>query len=74
MDHKRNMRADAGPAWSAADIAANPTMSPCVQICTLNDEQYCIGCRRSLDEIVGWAGMSVEDKLRVMDELPNREA
>ncbi len=74
MDEKSNITAAGTSSWSAAQIAANPTMSPCVQICTLNDRQFCIGCRRSLDEIVGWVGMSVEEKARVMAELPTREA
>ena len=74
MEQKRNITAADTPLWSEAQIAANPTLSPCVQICTLNDQQLCIGCRRSLDEIVGWAGMSAAEKARVMAELPSREA
>jgi predicted Fe-S protein YdhL (DUF1289 family) len=28
--------------------------SPCVRMCTLDDDDICIGCGRSLDEIKQW--------------------
>ena len=28
--------------------------SPCIGQCTLNDDNVCLGCFRSLDEIVQW--------------------
>jgi|GEM_PF-505000 len=32
-----------------------PTIaSPCVRNCCLNEEDICLGCFRSLDEITGW--------------------
>lgn len=32
-----------------------PTIaSPCVRNCCLNEEDICLGCFRSLNEIVGW--------------------
>jgi len=32
----------------------------------------CIGCRRTLDEIARWGGMSDQERERVMAELPGR--
>ncbi|AEF98831.1 protein of unknown function DUF1289 [Methylomonas methanica MC09] len=29
--------------------------SPCVRNCCLNEQNICLGCFRSLDEICGWA-------------------
>lgn len=46
--------------------------SPCVQVCTLDEGQICTGCRRSLDEIVGWPGMSNAEKRAVLSELSFR--
>jgi uncharacterized protein len=46
--------------------------SPCVNICTLDEQQVCLGCRRTLDEIVAWAGMSAQDQRRIIAELPHR--
>jgi uncharacterized protein len=30
------------------------TASPCVRNCCLNDDDICLGCFRTLEEIVGW--------------------
>jgi hypothetical protein len=32
--------------------------SPCVRMCTLDDDDICLGCGRSLEEIKGWASFS----------------
>lgn len=36
--------------------------SPCNDICTLDNEKICLGCFRSLDEIIHWAEM--DDTIR----------
>ncbi|TVQ49416.1 MAG: DUF1289 domain-containing protein [Gammaproteobacteria bacterium] len=46
--------------------------SPCINICTLDDQQRCLGCRRTLDEIAEWSGMSAETQWRIVAELPQR--
>ncbi len=33
---------------------ASRPMSPCVNICTLDDEHVCMGCLRCLEEIIAW--------------------
>jgi predicted Fe-S protein YdhL (DUF1289 family) len=30
--------------------------SPCTGVCRLNDREVCVGCGRTLDEIVDWRG------------------
>ena len=47
-------------------------MSPCVNICTLDDEHVCMGCLRRLDEIIAWATMSGEEQWALVDELRQR--
>jgi predicted metal-dependent HD superfamily phosphohydrolase/predicted Fe-S protein YdhL (DUF1289 family) len=38
--------------------------SPCVRICTLNEQDECLGCGRTLADICGWTAMSEPDKQR----------
>ena len=52
-----------------------PVLTPCVGVCRLDDEGYCLGCHRSGDEIARWALMDDDARLRMMDEvLPQRAA
>ncbi len=53
----------------AADVA-----SPCVQTCTLNIDDICIGCGRTIDEIAAWGSMSVAARRAVLATLPQRIA
>jgi predicted Fe-S protein YdhL (DUF1289 family) len=43
----------------ANDVAhgaqSRPTASPCVRNCCLNQNDICMGCFRSLNEIVEWS-------------------
>jgi predicted Fe-S protein YdhL (DUF1289 family) len=36
--------------------------------------RYCLGCKRTLDEIGRWSEMSEAEHARVLAELPQREA
>jgi predicted Fe-S protein YdhL (DUF1289 family) len=55
-------------------IATPPVIeSPCVRICSLDPaSDVCLGCGRTLDEITRWYGMSVDERRRIMAELPAR--
>lgn len=46
--------------------------SPCIQICTMDEEGMCYGCRRTEDEITNWSMLSDEERTRIMDELKSR--
>jgi hypothetical protein len=51
----------------------SPPLTPCTGVCKLDAQGYCIGCRRTLDEIARWGTMSNAERLRCMDEiLPKR--
>ena len=41
---------------------AGPTPSPCVRCCTLNERDECLGCGRTLDDILRWTAMSEPEK------------
>ncbi len=47
-------------------------MSPCVNICTLDDEHVCMGCLRRLEEIIAWATMNGEEQWALVEELQRR--
>lgn len=47
--------------------------SPCVSICKLDEEEeYCLGCRRSLNEIRDWPIMTPEEKRQVLAKIAER--
>ena len=49
-------------------------LSPCILICTLDEDKQCLGCARTLDEISNWALMTAEQQWQVVDALPQRRA
>ena len=47
--------------------------SPCVGVCTIDAPSgLCAGCGRTIDEIVGWGGLSQAERVAVMAMLPAR--
>lgn len=49
--------------------------SPCIGVCTLDAEGYCIGCLRTSAEIGAWSILPPGERCRIMDQvLPQREA
>ncbi len=41
-----------------AAVEGSRTPSPCVRRCTLNEQDQCVGCGRTLADICGWTAMS----------------
>jgi len=48
-------------------------LSPCILICTLDDDKVCLGCGRSLQQISLWALMNKDEQWAIVDELAARE-
>ena len=49
-------------------------LSPCVGICELDDDGFCLGCLRSTAEISRWSQMNDDERLQLMEMvLPRRE-
>jgi predicted Fe-S protein YdhL (DUF1289 family) len=49
--------------------------SPCNKICVMDAEQrYCLGCRRTLDEIARWGALSDEERRAILMALSTRGA
>lgn len=51
-----------------------PISSPCVNICCLDDEDICLGCYRSSDEICQWGSMDSEARKEVLKKVAERES
>lgn len=41
-------------------------VSPCVRNCCLNENDICLGCFRSIDEICQWAGATEREKQKIL--------
>ena len=47
--------------------------SPCNKVCVMDAEQrYCLGCRRTLEEIAAWGSMTDEERQAVLKQLEQR--
>jgi predicted Fe-S protein YdhL (DUF1289 family) len=46
--------------------------SPCVKLCSLDEQGYCVGCLRTGDEIGRWTSMSAAEQWHVVAELKRR--
>ena len=47
--------------------------SPCKLICKYDDEKVCVGCRRTMDEIVNWPDYSDQERLLVLKRIRDRK-
>ena len=47
--------------------------SPCIGVCRLENE-VCVGCGRTTDEVVGWYDMSDAEKQTVLNRLEKEQA
>lgn len=43
-----------------------PVMSPCVNICALDEQDICTGCQRTVGEITRWGRMDNDERRRVL--------
>ncbi|NTJ42614.1 DUF1289 domain-containing protein [Agrobacterium larrymoorei] len=47
--------------------------TPCIHVCLLDDDTgLCVGCHRSIQEIMGWAAYSDAERQKIMLDLPGR--
>lgn len=50
-----------------------PVPSPCVSLCKMDaDRRYCMGCLRTIPEIIAWSKADDDYKRAVWAELPSR--
>jgi len=55
-----------------AALQAAAVVSPCVNICRLDAQGLCIGCRRTLSEIAEWSQASDARRLEILSALKAR--
>ena len=48
-------------------------ISPCVALCKLTEEDICIGCKRTIEEIINWRTYTENQKKGVFTRLENLE-
>jgi uncharacterized protein len=46
--------------------------SPCVDICRLDAQGLCVGCRRTIEEITEWSRASEARRREILRELERR--
>ncbi len=46
--------------------------TPCVRNCCLDEKDICLGCNRTLEEIIGWSAMDDEQKKQVLSFCQDR--
>jgi predicted Fe-S protein YdhL (DUF1289 family) len=62
------------PAQAAAAGAAG-VPSPCTNVCRMDARSgWCLGCLRSIDEIIAWPRLDDAGKRAVLTLLPTRRA
>jgi len=49
-----------------ADEFVDSVPSPCVRNCCLDENDICVGCRRSISEIVGWSAATEDEKREIL--------
>tara|TARA_R100000541_G_scaffold807_5_gene4484 strand:- start:432 stop:647 length:216 start_codon:yes stop_codon:yes gene_type:complete len=47
--------------------------SPCINICHLNDNDICVGCFRSSEEITTWKDLDDEARKQILAKARKRE-
>jgi predicted Fe-S protein YdhL (DUF1289 family) len=55
-----------------ASLNTAAVASPCVDICRLDPQGLCIGCRRTLGEIAEWSQASDARRLEILSALKAR--
>ncbi len=50
------------------------TLSPCKGICMMDPRgTYCLGCKRTIDEIGRWTTMDESERQKIVKEIPARK-
>ena len=54
--------------------ATQPVKSPCIEVCSLNHEDVCIGCYRTANEIIEWFSALDERKREILAAIDQRRS
>lgn len=54
------------------DSRGERVQSPCVRLCTLDDDDVCLGCYRDIAAICAWASASDSERLAIIEAAEAR--
>jgi predicted Fe-S protein YdhL (DUF1289 family) len=54
-------------------VSVSAVSSPCIRQCCLDDNDVCLGCFRSLEEITAWGDASDSRRRRILDRAAQRK-
>ena len=55
------------------DDSEEAVRSPCVRNCCLDEDDFCIGCYRHINEITAWHSLSVQEKQNTLKQCQQRK-
>ncbi len=62
------------PSRNPLPELATPVPSPCVSLCKMDEDRvYCLGCKRTIEEIIQWSKSDDNYKRGVWAEIRRRE-
>ena len=47
--------------------------TPCISVCKYNGNNYCIGCKRHMNEIFDWLDYNEDMRIAIMKDLIDRK-
>lgn len=53
-------------------LSPESPVSPCIRCCCLDQNNLCLGCFRTLDEITGWSKMKPAARAAILAEIGER--
>ena len=54
------------------DTDSAPLPSPCIRVCALDENDICVGCYRSMEEICAWSSASEAEKRGILENAVRR--
>ena len=55
------------------EVTAAKISTPCIRKCQLIDDSYCLGCKRTWQQIKNWSKYSEEQRLEIIEELKRKK-
>ncbi len=48
--------------------------NPCIEVCQYDDNEICIGCKRTRKEAKSWWRLTDQEKLEVLEKIKTRRS
>jgi predicted Fe-S protein YdhL (DUF1289 family) len=55
------------------EVTAAKISTPCIRKCQLIDDSYCLGCKRTWQQIKNWSSYSEKQRLEIIEELKRKK-